>query len=123
MQADLKVSAGRIILQGALTARGLGTLWQRATRAAADAADARLEIELSDVKKLDSSGAALILAMERRHGGEVEIIGADPASLALLAQLRGASRPPRPRCFPPNPHFGTGCGRVGGQGSRFLARR
>jgi phospholipid/cholesterol/gamma-HCH transport system permease protein len=108
MQADLKVSAGRIILQGALTARGLGTLWQRATRAAADAADARLEIELSDVKKLDSSGAALILAMERRHGGEVEIIGADPASLALLAQLRGASRPPQTTLLPAKPPFWHG---------------
>lgn len=80
-------------MQGALTARELGPLWGRAMRASAGAAGAGLVIDLSAVRKLDSSGAALILAMERRHGGAVEITGADASGQALLAQLRAVKLP------------------------------
>ncbi len=80
-------------MQGSLTARELGSLWGRAMRASAAAAGAGLAIDLSAVQRLDSSGAALILAMERCHGGAVEITGADAPAQALLAQLRAVPRP------------------------------
>ena len=93
MPSDLTISAGRIGLQGTLTARQLGSLWGKAMHASAAAAGAGLVIDLSQVSKLDSSGAALILAMERRHGGTVEITGADAPAQALLAQLRAVKLP------------------------------
>ncbi|HTQ70773.1 MAG TPA: ABC transporter permease [Acidocella sp.] len=93
MTADLNVSTGRIVMQGSLTARELGSLWGRAMHASAAAAGAGLAIDLSAVQRLDSSGAALILAMERRHGGAVEITGADAPAQALLTQLRAVPRP------------------------------
>ncbi len=93
MSSDLNVSSGRIVMQGSLTALELGSLWGRAMRASAAAAGAGLTIDLSEVRRLDSSGAALILAMERRHGGDVEITGADAPAQALLTQLRAVPRP------------------------------
>ncbi|MDR3504910.1 MAG: ABC transporter permease [Acidocella sp.] len=91
MPAELETTPGRIALRGALTARTLGPLWPRAVRAAGEAAGGALEIELSGVERLDSSGAALILAMERRHGGEVRISGASAQAAPLLAQLRAVA--------------------------------
>ncbi len=107
MSADLNVSSGRIALQGALTARELGSLWGRAVRASAAASGAALVIDLSEVQHFDSSGAALVLAMERRHGGGVTITGADAPAQALLAQLRGVKLPADgPRAKPrPAPLF------------------
>ncbi len=96
MSAELETSPGRIALRGVLTARTLGALWPRAVRAAGEAASGTLEIELSGVERLDSSGAALILAMERRHGGEVKLSGADAQAAALLAQLRAVAPAPAP---------------------------
>ncbi|MGE4480532.1 ABC transporter permease [Acidocella sp.] len=96
MSAELNIFDGRIVMRGALTARELGPLWERAVRASAAAAGARLILDLSAVQRLDSSGAALLLEMERRHGGEVDIAGADDAARSLLAQLRAVARPPEP---------------------------
>ncbi|HUM07571.1 MAG TPA: ABC transporter permease [Acidocella sp.] len=91
MAVDLSISSGRIALRGALTALTLGPLWPRALRAAGEAAGGPLEIDLSAVDRLDSSGAALILAMERRHGGAVSLSGANEEVSALLAQLRAVA--------------------------------
>lgn len=93
MKADLSISTGRVALSGSLTALGLGTLWPRALRAAHNAMGEPLEIDVAAVETLDSSGAALILAMERRHGGAVSLRGADTRMSALLAQLRAVLPP------------------------------
>lgn len=88
-------------MQGALTARQLGSLWARAMDACAQEKEAQLRIDLAGVTKLDSSGAALILTMERRHEGAVEITGADAKAQALLTQLREALPPgPLPKTVP-----------------------
>jgi len=91
MAVDLSISSGRIALRGALTALTLGPLWPRALRAAGEAAGGPLEIDLSAVDRLDSSGAAMVLAMERRHGGAVSLTGMDKEVSALLAQLRAVA--------------------------------
>lgn len=93
MQTDLAISPGRAIFSGPLTSCRLGPLWKRAMMASPPAADTRLVIDLSAVDRLDSSGAALILTMERQHGGNVDIIGASSRNLALLTQLRTALPP------------------------------
>lgn len=93
MKSNVSVSTGRVVLSGSLTALGLGRSWPHALHAAGDARNGALEIDVSDVETLDSSGAALILAMERQHGGTVTLRGADTQMNALLAQLR-AVRPP-----------------------------
>ena len=88
MQTDLTFSPGHVALQGELTARQLGPLWARAMAVSAQASSSKLTIDLSAVSRLDSSGAAMVLAMERQHGGDVALTGASDRDLALLAQLR-----------------------------------
>jgi phospholipid/cholesterol/gamma-HCH transport system permease protein len=109
MPAELETSPGRIALRGVLTARTLGPLWPNALRAAGEAVGEALEIELSGVERLDSSGAALVLAMERRHGGEVRIGGASAQAAPLLAQLRAVApatpQPDRAKSAKPAPLF------------------
>ena len=94
MQTDLTLSPGRIVFHGELTSRALGPIWERAVAAAAREVGAALMIDLSGVDRLDSSGAALILTMERQHGQNVEVTGATERDLKLLAQMRQALPPP-----------------------------
>ena len=90
MSATLNVTPERIALAGPLSAMGIGTLWPKAIRAARRAAGDELFLDISEATVLDTSGAALILAMESSHGGQVTLIGADDRATALLAQLRAA---------------------------------
>jgi phospholipid/cholesterol/gamma-HCH transport system permease protein len=90
MTADLSVSDSAIALSGPLTALGLGELWPRAVRAARRGSGKPLVIDISGATVLDTSGAALVLAMEAAHGGEVSLKGADKRGDELLAQLRKA---------------------------------
>ncbi len=101
-RAGLDAAPGRVALRGALTARTLGPLWPQALRASA-AQGGALSLDLSGVERMDGSGAALILAMERAHGGPVEIAGAAPAVQALLDQLRAVAppKPPPKKTAPP----------------------
>jgi phospholipid/cholesterol/gamma-HCH transport system permease protein len=90
MSADLHVSEGGIALTGPLTAFGVGVFWHKAVRAAHAARGANLTLDLSGATVLDTSGAALVLAMESSHGGQVTIAGAENRVINLLAQLRAA---------------------------------
>lgn len=97
MDIDLTLSPGRVTFRGELTSRALGPVWARAmSAAAAQGTETGLLIDLSAVSRLDSSGAAMILAMERQHGKNVEIFGAAKQDLALLDQLRRALPPTPP---------------------------
>lgn len=108
MQTNLTLSSGCVAFRGELTSRVLGPLWVQAMAASAQAAEAALVIDLSDVSRLDSSGAALILAMERQHGQNVEISGATERDTALLAQMRQALPPPTQAATPPPRATGSG---------------
>lgn len=90
MSADLHVSDAGIALIGPLTAFGIGALWHKAVRAAHAARGENLSLDLSGVTVLDTSGAALVLAMESSHGGQVIIAGAEDRVTILLEQLRAA---------------------------------
>jgi phospholipid/cholesterol/gamma-HCH transport system permease protein len=106
MTATLEVTQEGIALAGPLSAIGMGALWPKAIRAAHRAAAGELRLDMSRVTVLDTSGAALILAMEASHGGRVTLVGADARACALLDQLRAAlpdphAPPQRPEPEPP----------------------
>lgn len=88
MSASLSAQTGEIKLAGPLTARGLGTLWAGAVSAAGAAKGTALTLDISEATVLDTTGAALILRMERAYGGQIDLRGADERGQALLAQLR-----------------------------------
>ena len=94
MSASLAQADNRIALTGPLTSMGLGKLWPQAIAAASTARGSALTLDLSGATVLDTSGAALVLAMEAAHGGPVTLTGATPRATALLAQLRAAQPPP-----------------------------
>lgn len=94
MSAHLATSASAIVLAGPLAALGLGVLWPKAIDAARAAHGSPLALDISAATVLDTSGAALILAMESAHGGPVTLTGASPHAAALLAQMRAALPPP-----------------------------
>ncbi len=92
MKANLRAEGDHIALAGPLTALGIGGLWRDALAAARARRGQPLTLDVSDAQGLDSTGAALLLAMERQHGGQILITGADARALHLLDQLRDAAR-------------------------------
>ncbi len=94
MSASLSRAGNRLTLSGPLTAPGLGRLWSPAIAAARAMAGSPLTLDLSAVTILDTSGAALILAMEAAHGGPLSLTGIPPRAGTLLARLRAAAPPP-----------------------------
>ncbi len=88
--ATLQVTASGIGLSGPLTAIGIGHLWNRAVAEASKEKSETLRLDLSGVSTFDMSGASLILAMERAHGGTAALSGADAQAMSLLAQVRTA---------------------------------
>ncbi len=92
-----------IALTGPLTAMGLGRLWQQAISAAHAASGNPLTLDLSAATVLDTSGAALILAMETAHGGPVTLTGATADATSLLNQIRAALPPPGTPAPKPEP--------------------
>ena len=103
MSASLARADNRIALAGPLTAPGLGRLWQQAVSAARAASGTPLTLDLSGATTLDTSGAALVLAMETAHGGPFTLTGATPHATALLTRLRAAQPPPGVSSGPPTP--------------------
>jgi phospholipid/cholesterol/gamma-HCH transport system permease protein len=88
---------------GRLDADGAALLWDSAMRAAASAAGGRaLVLDLSQVSSCDMAGAAFLLAVEGRHGGEAAISGASPQLQGLVERARGAVAPrAKPEPLPP----------------------
>ncbi len=74
---------------GSLTARGVAPIWSRAMAAAAKAPSA-LTLDVSQAEMIDTSGAALLLAIERAHASPIIWSGLTEAQTSLLAQLRAA---------------------------------
>jgi len=81
-----------LTLTGRLTLEEVAHLWSPAIAAAKQARGERLALDLGAVSFCDTSGAALILAIEAAHGGTVEIRGARESVAALLARVRAAPR-------------------------------
>ena len=80
-----------LVFSGRLDAAGAGPLWNQATRAAARAHGYALRLDLTDVATLDTAGAALVLAAERRHGAPLDLVGADAQVTAILERTRLAT--------------------------------
>lgn len=86
-----------IALSGPLTAAALAAIWTRALAAARRAQ--HLTIDVSDAARIDTSGAALLLALERGHTGETAWRGMSTEATALLGRLRSTlpdGPPPKP---------------------------
>ncbi|MGC9268800.1 ABC transporter permease [Acidiphilium sp.] len=78
-----------IALAGRLTATSLAPVWTRSIEAA-QTAGAALVIDLTGADLVDTSGAALLLALEHAHEGVAEWRGLGPKSAALVGRLREA---------------------------------
>ncbi len=104
MSASLSTSDDGLALSGPLTAHGIGVLWPKAVNASHRARGRPLNLDISGATVLDTTGAALILAMEQSHGGEIALKGADARATELLNQLRQAlpdPAAPLPKAEPP----------------------
>ncbi|CAG4905868.1 unnamed protein product [Acidocella sp. C78] len=105
-EAAVEISSGAdgpvIALTGPLTASALTEAWPRAI-AVARAAQGVMTLDLSRAARIDTSGAALLLALERGHAGETRWQGVTPAAEGLIARLRAAlpetGTPPSPRAI------------------------
>ncbi|MDD2875963.1 MAG: ABC transporter permease [Acidiphilium sp.] len=78
-----------IVLAGPLTATALAPVWTRAIDAARRASGA-LAIDVSGADLVDTSGAALLLALERDHAGTTEWRGLGDQPANLMTRLRQA---------------------------------
>jgi phospholipid/cholesterol/gamma-HCH transport system permease protein len=87
MDAILRVEPGVIAFTGDLVAQSIGRIWEAALRAARRAG--ALVVDLSGCGIVDTAGAILVLNLERAHGGEFSVRGADERAAALIAQMRG----------------------------------
>jgi phospholipid/cholesterol/gamma-HCH transport system permease protein len=79
----------RLALRGALTTERIGALWNPLLKAGRGAS----VVDLSAVSALDTSGAALVLAV----GGAARLEGAGQGVSAVLDRARDALQAPRPR--------------------------
>jgi phospholipid/cholesterol/gamma-HCH transport system permease protein len=86
-EADLTV----IVLAGPLTATTLAPVWTRAIDAARRAG-AALAIDVSQADLVDTSGAALLLALEHNHQGETQWRGLGDKPAHLMDRLRRAKQ-------------------------------
>jgi phospholipid/cholesterol/gamma-HCH transport system permease protein len=92
--ASIRAGDGVIAFTGPLSANGIGPIWQKAMTEARRARDRRLNIDIAGVSLIDTTGASFLLALERSHGGDAVISGADDRATALLTQLRNLLPPP-----------------------------
>jgi phospholipid/cholesterol/gamma-HCH transport system permease protein len=77
-----------LALTGRLDATTLPELWEKARRAADDAAAKPLVVDAAGVDYCDGAGVALIVdLLRRRHGGAIEVANLRPAFQALLQQF------------------------------------
>jgi phospholipid/cholesterol/gamma-HCH transport system permease protein len=79
-----------LALTGPLTATSLAPVWTRAIDAARRA-DGVLAIDVSGAAPIDTSGAALLLALEHGHDGATEWRGLGEKPAHLMARLRTAA--------------------------------
>ena len=103
---SVRADGGATVLAfaGRLDTAGAGRLWNKAMKAARSRPDDSLVIDAGGVSYCDLSGAALLLEVERAHGGEAELRNESERVQALLDRARDASRrkpakPPAPSGF------------------------
>ncbi|PZW48358.1 phospholipid/cholesterol/gamma-HCH transport system permease protein [Humitalea rosea] len=112
----------RLVFAGRLDAAAAASLW-RPAKAAAEAASAPLELDLSAVEVLDTNGATLLL----RAGGEApRTTGASPAVAAVLARAVAAAAAPGPaggkrRRFSPLAMIGAAAFGIGDKAAGWVA--
>jgi phospholipid/cholesterol/gamma-HCH transport system permease protein len=96
-------SRGGAVLRfsGRLDASAAAGLWTDVLRAARQAKDRALVLDLAALTVCDTAGATLLLEAERSHGGAATIRGAEARVAAVIALVRPVSGPPAPR--PPGP--------------------
>lgn len=97
-------SDGESILRfsGNLDLAAAARLWTDVLRAARQAQERPLAIDLAAVTACDTAGATLLLQAERAHAGPTAVRGADPHVAAVLALIRPVSAPlPPPPRTPP----------------------
>ena len=82
---------------GTLDVAATARLWADVQRAARAGAKQSLIIDLTAVTMCDTSGATMVLAAERAHGGTVSIQGADERVAAVLDLVRPVAGPKPPR--------------------------
>ncbi|MCF3948155.1 ABC transporter permease [Acidiphilium sp. AL] len=100
-----------IALAGPLTAPALAPIWSR-TKDAARRAKGALIVDLAGAEPVDTSGAALLLALEREHGERITLRGLGEQPTALLARLRAAVPDGPPPKVAPRTVTRTGLGRT-----------
>jgi phospholipid/cholesterol/gamma-HCH transport system permease protein len=81
-----------LAFRGHLDTIRAGTIWLSALRAAEEARDRALVLELSGLTGCDTGGATLLLAIGQAHGGVASVEGATPQVSALLDRLRAVPR-------------------------------
>jgi phospholipid/cholesterol/gamma-HCH transport system permease protein len=101
MSTTMRVQDGVVRFTGAFSALAIGSIWNQAIKTARKFPV--LIIDISDVTALDTSGAALLLAMEKNTSGTVTIRGAEPRETALLDQMRTALNAAKPVKSKPAP--------------------
>ena len=89
MTATMRLEAGKIIFSGPLEVKSIAEVWAKAMAAAHRGPGQMLHIDISGCPTIDTAGATLLLAMERGHGGAMELTGAGEQASALLEQMRG----------------------------------
>jgi phospholipid/cholesterol/gamma-HCH transport system permease protein len=101
MSTTLRVQDGVVHFSGPVSALAIGGIWNQAIKTARKFPV--LIIDISDVTALDTSGAALLLAMEKNTTGTMTIRGAEPRETALLDQMRTALNAAKPVKSKPAP--------------------
>src|SRR6516162_10773126 len=77
-----------LALTGRLDAGTLPELWDKARRAADDAASRPVVVDASGIEYCDGAGVALFIELlRRRHDGGVQVSNLKPAFAALLKQF------------------------------------
>jgi phospholipid/cholesterol/gamma-HCH transport system permease protein len=106
-QLETRADAGAttLLFAGPLTARGVAPIWSRAMADAAKA-PSDLTLDVSQAEMIDTSGAALLLAIERAQASPITWSGLTEAQTSLLAQLRAALPQGAPVKPPPPPGRG-----------------
>jgi phospholipid/cholesterol/gamma-HCH transport system permease protein len=94
-------STGLVSFQGHLDVQAAGEQWTATLRAAREAADRTLVLDLAAVESCDTAGAAMLLAAERAHRGRTRIAGASAQVAAVLARARQAAVVPPAPVTPP----------------------
>ncbi|MDE8349489.1 MAG: ABC transporter permease [Acidocella sp.] len=92
--AALRQDGDVLAFSGDLVAQNVGAIWKSSIAAAKRTHAVTLVIDVTACHVIDTAGATLLLTMERIHGGQMQLQGAETQGTALIAQLRKIIPPP-----------------------------